>query len=130
MLTDVVSHMVDATHGGDSDDEHHHHGKGHKKDGHQMELEMERHLRIKREQEKRKDHFKDKICDLVDNEEDRDRLIDGFENKMRSLDHMLKSEADRQQEALAAKLAARKARKKDAIAEVQDKTRSKIIMID
>jgi len=36
--------------------------------------------------------FKDRINDLVEDDTDRDKLIDGFDDKMRSLDHMLKNE--------------------------------------
>ena len=41
----------------------------------------------------------------MDDEGDRDKLIDGFEDKMRSLDHMLKTETKRQQDNLSDKLA-------------------------
>lgn len=35
------------------------------------------------------------MTELIDDENDREKLIDGFEDKMRSLDHMLKNENQR-----------------------------------
>ena len=65
------------------------------KDVHQREVELERQLKIKRAQDRRKNDFKDKICDLVDDEESRDKLIDNFDEKMRGLDNLLKTENKR-----------------------------------
>jgi hypothetical protein len=62
------------------------------KDSHERETEIERQLKIKREQDRRKNIFRDKITDLVDDEDNRDKLIDGFDDKMRSLDNMLSNE--------------------------------------
>ena len=57
---------------------------------------MQRNLKIRRDQHKRKNEFKDRMCELIDDEEDREKLLGGFEEKMRSLDHMLKNEHKRQ----------------------------------
>lgn len=56
--------------------------------------------------------FKDRINDLVEDDTDRDKLIDGFDDKMRSLDHMLKNENQRQQDNLDGKIADRRNRRK------------------
>jgi len=62
---------------------------------HDKELEMERQLKIKRDQAKRKNEFRDKITDLVEDDNDRENLIEGFDNKMKSLDNLLKTEMDK-----------------------------------
>lgn len=106
--------------GRESDDE-----KDKSKDIHQREVELERQLKIKRAQDRRKNDFKDKICDLVDDEESRDKLIDNFDEKMRGLDNMLKNENKRQDDALAAKMAERRNRKKQAVTQAQEATAAK-----
>ena len=111
MFTDAVSRGLADMEAPDSDDEALARAKK-VKDPHQREIEMERQLRIKRVQDLRKNDFKDKICDLVDDEANRDKLIDGFDEKMRSLDNMLKNENNRQENSLADKLADRKNRRK------------------
>ena len=89
MLTDNLSHKGK----NNSDDEGGHTQKNNRqKDAHERDIDMNRQLKLKREQDRRKNDFKDRMCDLIDDEHDRDKLIDGFEDKMRSLDYMLKSE--------------------------------------
>lgn len=89
---------------------------------HQKELEMERQLKLKRDQAKRKNDFSSKVSDLIEDEKDRDNLIEGFDSKMRALDNMMKSEAEKQEEALREKLREKRLRRKAAEKEVKDKT--------
>ena len=58
------------------------------------ESEIERLAQIKREQEKRKGEFKDKMVDFVGDEQERDKLYKNFEDKMRQLDNMLKNDSN------------------------------------
>ena len=82
-------------------------------------------MKLKRDQAKRKNEFRDKISDLVEDEASKDSLLDGFDNKMKSLDNLLQSEMSKQQDALKAKLEARKNKKKMAIDEVREATKGK-----
>lgn len=68
------------------------------KDQHQKELDVERQVRLKREHERRKNDFKDKIGDLYgDNIGDigKDGIMDGFDEKMRSLEQLMQAENER-----------------------------------
>jgi len=58
----------------------------------------------------------------VEDDRDRESLIEGFDQKMKSLDNLLKSEMDKQQDALKAKLANRKNKKSQAIEQVREAT--------
>lgn len=67
----------------------------------------------------------DRVGDLDISEEDRDKLMDGFDSKMRALDNLIKNEAKKQDSSLEDKLAARRARKKALAMEVDLRVRDK-----
>lgn len=122
LAEEIARGMLEASKLEESEDEEDHHSPSKSKgDVNQREMEIERQLKIKREQSKRKNEFKDKICDLVDDEQQRDNIIEGFDKKMRSLDDLLQSEMDRQNDALKAKRAARRNRKNEALAVINEK---------
>ncbi len=50
-------------------------------------------MRMKEEQGKMRETFKDKMYDLVDDENERDELLEGFDDKMRQLDKIMKNES-------------------------------------
>lgn len=75
-------------------------------------------IKIRKEQEKRQVEFKNKMGGFVEDEGEREQIVEGYDNRMRNLDHQIKNEAKRQEDSLETKLANRKNKKQQALQEV------------
>lgn len=78
------------------DDDNHDHANN--KDVHQKELDIERQLKLKKEHDRRKNEFKDKLGDLYGDNLDemgQDGILNGFDDKMRSLEQIMQAENER-----------------------------------
>jgi len=76
------------------------------------EDEYERLAQIRRENEHKKDEFRDKMEEYLEDEGERDKMVENFDEKVRYINDMLKNEAKHQEDSLEQRLQARKNKRK------------------
>ena len=82
-------------------------------------------IQLKNDQRNHKQEFADRMNDLVGDANEREALVDGFDQKMLILQNQLQNEAKKQEDLLAERLARRKLRGKEVMGELGRKLEEK-----
>eukprot|EP00347_Sterkiella_histriomuscorum_P005935 403354701 len=123
--------LIDAAGQGLMDDEDHRKELQRIKSQNQMDQDqINNMLRLKKEQEKRKNQFKERVGDMDIDQDDKDNLMEGFDSKMLQLDNLIKNESKNQDSSLEDKLAARRARKNALKDQISDRVQAKQDRLD